>query len=107
MRRSPLELVLRSGDESLWAAVMATGVVIVGSWLEPSSSGVPSLLVATASQAIRDTGLRAQAAENRARAPETAAGAAGVRQGTVPNALVGTRLLEKPRTFSGALADWK
>ena len=41
--------------------------------------------VNTAGQAIRDATLRAQVAENRARAAETAAaaGAAGVRQGTV------------------------
>ena len=64
----------------------------------------------TAGQANRDAGLRAQVAENRVRSAETtaiaAAGAAGVRQGTVPSVLVGTRLLGKPRTFSGALADW-
>ena len=39
----------------------------------------------TAVQAIRDAGLRAAA--------ETAAGAAGVRRGTGPTALVDTRLL--------------
>ena len=61
----------------------------------------------TAGQAIRDAGLRAQAAEDRARVAEMAAGAAGVRQGTVPTALLDTRLFGKPRTFSGALADWK
>ena len=64
----------------------------------------------TAGSAIRHAGLRAQAAENRARAAKTAAttaaGAAGVRQGSVPTELVDTRLLVKPRTFSGALADW-
>ena len=51
--------------------------------------------VNTAGHAIRDAGSRAQATENRARAVD----------GTVPTALVDTRLLEKPRTFSGALAD--
>ena len=61
----------------------------------------------TAGQAIRDAGIRAQAAEDCDRAAETAAGAAGVRQGTVPTALVDTRLLGKPRTLSGALADWE
>ena len=51
---------------------------------------------------------RAAAAENRSRAAETAAvRVAGVRQGTVPTALVDTRLLGKPRTFSGALAELK
>ena len=64
----------------------------------------------TARQAIRDAWFRAQAAENRSRAAETAtpaAGAPGARQGTVPTALVDTRLLGKPRPFSGALAGWK
>ena len=47
-------------------------------------------------------------AENRARDADTAAkGAAGVPQGTVTTTLVDTRLRGKPRTFSGALADWK
>ena len=67
--------------------------------------------MSTAGQAIRDATLRFQAAENRARAAETAAtgaaGAAGAGLDTVPTLLVDTRLLGKPRTFSGALADWK
>ena len=63
----------------------------------------------TAVQSIPDAGLRAQAAENRARAAETAAkaaeaGAAVSRQDTAPNILEDTRLLGKPRRFSGALA---
>ena len=59
-------------------------------------------------QAIRDATERATAAENRARgAAPGAAGEAGVRAGAVPTALVDTRLLGKPRTLSGALADFK
>ena len=50
----------------------------------------------TASQSIRDAGFRVQAVD-------TATGAAGVREGTVPTALVDTRLLEKRWTFSGAI----
>ena len=64
-------------------------------------------LLATAQQATRDAGSRAQAAENRVRAAQTAAGAAGIRQGSARAALVDTRLSDKPRTFSGVLADWK
>ena len=57
----------------------------------------------TAGEAIREVGLRAQPAENRAIAAQTAARA---RQDTAPTALVDARLLEKPRTFSGAFPDW-
>ena len=46
--------------------------------------------ISTAGQAIRDATSRAQAA-----------------QGAVTTALVDTRLLGKPQTFSGLHADWK
>ena len=64
----------------------------------------------TARRAIRDATLRAQAGGDSARSAETAttaAGAAGKRQGTVTTALADTRLLGKPRTFSGLHADRK
>ena len=45
--------------------------------------------------------------KHRGRAVKSAAGAAGVRQGTAPTALVDARLLGKLRTFSVALAERK
>ena len=104
------------------------------SWQWPCTSCLPSLLVSssqsqeqavqdlvqriaqmeermnTAGRAIRGATLRAQAAGNSASSAETAttaAGAAGKRQRTVTTALVDTRLLGKPRTFSGLHADWR
>ena len=117
--------MLRSGAASLWTVVVETVVLVVGSWQQACTSCLPSLLVSS-SPSQEPSSPRSGAAHradgrgykqcrssggNSARSAETAvttaAGAAGVLQGAVTTALVDTRLLGKPQTFSGLHADWK